>query len=121
MSTAADAARHAAPMAQLQRWVEPQTGHEDAKYRQPEPPLAAVLVERPAFARMGSELALGVRHAVIEHALRAGYARDPVYPRLHAVGGVLARSARVVVLRETIVTVTTHGLDALVVFVLGFG
>lgn len=100
-----DATHDPAPVAEFERRVTPQAGYEEAEQREPQPPLATSVPLAATLARMRGEVALRVRHAMVQHALRAADARGPIDGGSHAVRRVLAAAPRVLLLGVELVTV----------------
>lgn len=98
-------------MAQPQRRIQPQARNEQRQEHQAHPSFTVIVLER-AVARVLGIVALGVRRAMVAHALRAPDARYRVYGRADAVRRVLARAARVVGLDVQLVAVAAAHLGA---------
>jgi len=95
----AAAAGLATVVAGAQRQVAAHAGRHEGERHQGQPAQAQLLVGRVARAGVG-EVALGVGHAVVQHALGAQHAADSVDALLDGVGGVLAPPPTVVFVVE---------------------
>lgn len=98
------AAGLATVVAGAQRQVAAHAGRDEGERHQGQPAQAELLVRRVARAGV-REVALGVGHAVVQHALGAQHAADFVDALLDGVGGVLALPPPVVFVVEHLSTV----------------
>lgn len=114
---AAEAAVDAGQVAGAERRIAPQAGHEQREDRQAQPALAAAGLAGAAVARMLGRLALGVAHAVVDHATGTAHPRDALVAAAKRIRGIFAGAPPIEVLAVQLVAVAASQARLLLQYV----